>query len=32
MKERAEMANGTLTIESENGKGTTIYLHLPMNN
>lgn len=30
MKERAEIAGGTLTIESDPGKGTTVFLSLPL--
>ncbi len=30
MAERANLAGGTLTIESEPGSGTTIYLHIPL--
>ena len=29
MRERAEMLNGTLTIESSTGKGTTVFLEVP---
>lgn len=31
MAERVALAGGTLTIESEPGMGTSIYLHIPLN-
>jgi signal transduction histidine kinase len=30
MAERATLVGGTLTVESEPGRGTTIYLHIPL--
>ena len=30
MNERATLAGGTISIESELGSGTTIYLHIPL--
>jgi two-component system CheB/CheR fusion protein len=32
MSERAVLAGGTVTVESEPGRGTTIYLHIPRRN
>jgi signal transduction histidine kinase len=31
MKERAILIGGNIEIESEEGKGTTIYVHIPLN-
>jgi signal transduction histidine kinase len=30
MKERAELMGGTFTVESESGKGTTVYIRVPL--